>query len=57
MPYAAIETDGGYVVINIENGRIMAKHTTKNKAEAQIRLLESIEGKSRGPPVHYRTHK
>ena len=54
MPYAAIDAGGYYVVINIENGRIMAKHTTKNKAEAQIRLLESIEGKSRGLSVHHR---
>ena len=43
MPYAAIDTGEYYVVINIENGRIMAKHTTKNKAEAQIRLLEAID--------------
>jgi hypothetical protein len=52
MPYAAIETDGGYVVINIENGRIMAKHTTKNKAEAQIRLLESIDPHKRLARTH-----
>ena len=55
MSYAAIDTGEYYVVINIENGRIMAKHTTKNKAEAQIRLLEAID--PRKMSAHYRTHK
>ena len=48
-----IETDNGYVVINVITGHIFAKHTSKKKAEAQIRLLESIEGRGLGPLVRF----
>jgi hypothetical protein len=46
MPYAILKTGKGYSVINKDTGRVFAKHTTKQKAEAQVRLLHSKEKKS-----------
>ncbi len=46
MPYAITEHDGGYQVANTDTGEIHAKHTTRAKAEAQVRLLRGIEHKS-----------
>lgn len=46
MPYAVLKTGkGSYSVINKNTGHIFAKHTTKQKAEAQVRLLHSKEKK------------
>lgn len=43
MPFKIIRNkDGSFKVKNKETGRIAAKKTTKTKAEAQIRLLNSI---------------
>ena len=43
MPYALIKhEDGSYAVKNKATGQLMSKHTTKQKAEAQLRLLQSI---------------
>ena len=44
MPYAirALPT-GQYEVVNRESRQVKAKHTTKAKAEAQVRLLNAIE--------------
>jgi len=44
MPYAirALPT-GHYEVINRESRQVKAKHTTKAKAEAQVRLLNAID--------------
>lgn len=39
MPYSIIKVKGGYQVKNKETGHVMAKHTTKEKAEAQIRAI------------------
>jgi hypothetical protein len=45
MPYEAIKLPGSvfYKVRNIKSGDILAKKTTKTKAEKQLRLLRAIE--------------
>ncbi len=45
MPYVIRKIRGRdlYTVKNKETGRIISKHTTLNKAKAQIRLLNSIK--------------
>jgi len=49
MPYAIRKNkDGSYRVFNKKSGEIMAKGTTKEKAEAQVRfldLLKNLKGK------------
>jgi hypothetical protein len=46
MPYKIIKLKlGRFKVVNKKNGRVHAYHTTKKKAEAQLRLLNSIEKK------------
>ena len=46
MPYVIIkELDGTYKVMNADTKRILAKHTTKDKAEKQIKLLHTVENK------------
>jgi hypothetical protein len=43
MPYAIRKNpDGSFRVINKKSGEIMAKHTTKEKAQSQIRFLEML---------------
>jgi len=34
-----------YKVMNKQTGQVLAKHTTKEKAEAQVRLLMARENK------------
>jgi hypothetical protein len=44
MPYALIRnSDGSYAVKNKETGAYKAKHSTKESAKAQIRLLMMID--------------
>jgi hypothetical protein len=44
MPYGLVHNpDKTYSVINTETRVIKAKHTTKEKAKAQVRLLQAIE--------------
>jgi hypothetical protein len=43
MPYAVVPHSGAFAVVNTETGRVHAKHTTKEKAVAQMRLLYGIE--------------
>ena len=44
MPYAIRHlADGGYRVVNTVSGRVHAKHTTKRRAQAQVRLLNARE--------------
>ena len=43
MPYAILPSDGGFKVVNTSNGAVHAKHTTRAKAEAQVRLLRGVE--------------
>jgi hypothetical protein len=46
MPYLIrLVSKNKYAVINKQTGKIHAKHTTKANAEAQVRLLESLERK------------
>lgn len=42
MPYEKKKVDG-YQVRNKDTGKVHAKHTTKAKAEAQIRLMHGVE--------------
>jgi hypothetical protein len=44
MPYDVRSAgDGKFEVVNSHTGKVKAKHTTKEKAEAQVRLLHMIE--------------
>ena len=45
MPYALVKTPKGFGVKNTETGRFNSHNTTKAKAEAQLRLLESLKEK------------
>ena len=48
MPYALIGlADGSYAVKNRVTGQLMSKHTTKQKAEAQLRLLYMLMRKEK----------
>jgi len=48
MPFKIIRNkDGSFKVKNVESGRIAAAHTTKPKAEAQVRLLNYLRGKEK----------
>jgi len=43
MPFAMRKLPTGhYEVVNTESGKVKAKHTTKAKAQAQLRLLNAI---------------
>lgn len=45
MPYALLKhKDDSYSVINSATGKVHSKHTTHEKALAQMRLLYGIEG-------------
>lgn len=43
MPYAIRKVVGGYAVVNTRTGKRHSKHTSKAKAEAQVRLLRGVE--------------
>jgi hypothetical protein len=46
MPYKILKNaDNSYKLINSDTGRVHAKHTTLEKAQAQMRLLYLITGK------------
>ena len=48
MPYKIIKkSNGKYEVLNIDKNELKAKNTTLKKAQAQIRLLEYIDGKKK----------
>jgi hypothetical protein len=42
LPYSVKETNGNYQVIDRETGKVYSRHTTKEKAERQRRLLEGL---------------
>ena len=42
MPYTVKKTSDGYQVVDRETGKVYSRHTTKDKAEAQRRLLEGV---------------
>lgn len=43
MPYKINQVMGGFEVVNAQTGEIHAKHTTKAKAQRQVRLLNATE--------------
>ena len=43
MPYAVRKTPKGFQVVNTETGELKAKHSSRDKAQAQVRLLRGIE--------------
>jgi hypothetical protein len=43
MPYKIEQEGSEYRVVNADTGKVHAKHTDKEKAEAQVRLLHAIE--------------
>lgn len=43
MPYRIEKAESGYRVVNSLTGRVHARHTTKRRAEAQVRLLKAKE--------------
>lgn len=42
MPYKVQQVMGGFEVVNTRTGRVHAKHTTRVKAERQVRLLNAV---------------
>jgi hypothetical protein len=42
LPYSVTKSDGGYQVVDRETGKVYSRHTTKEKAERQRRLLEGV---------------
>lgn len=47
MPYRIKKKPNGRYRVLAVDGTVMAKNTTKKKAEAQIRLLNYIHGKKK----------
>lgn len=43
MPYSVVKTEHGYGVKNMDTGHMKSHDTSKEKAMAQMRLLEGIE--------------
>jgi phage gp16-like protein len=42
LPYSVRKRDGGYQVVDRETGKVYSRHSTKENAERQRRLLEGI---------------
>ena len=42
LPYSVRRRDGTYQVVDRETGKVYSRHTTKENAERQRRLLEGI---------------
>lgn len=43
MPYSILPHNGGFKVVNTATGEVHAKHTTRPRAEAQVKLLRGLE--------------
>lgn len=43
MPYAVRQRDSKFVVINKNTGKVKGTHTSRAKAESQVRLLYHVE--------------
>ena len=43
MPYAIRKVKDGYKVVNTATGKVHAKHTSRARADAQLRLLRGVE--------------
>jgi hypothetical protein len=49
MPYQKIRHgDGSYSVVNRDNGKVHAEHTSEDKADAQLRILRAYDA---GHPI------
>jgi hypothetical protein len=46
MPYTIRKLKTCYEVVNTKTGRILARCTTKEKAEAQLRILRNLKNKT-----------
>jgi phage gp16-like protein len=42
LPYSVRKIDGAYQVVDRETGKVYSRHTTKENAERQRRLLEGV---------------
>jgi hypothetical protein len=42
LPYSVQKTNGDYQVVDRETGKVYSRHTTKENAERQRRLLEGV---------------
>jgi hypothetical protein len=42
LPYSVRKTNGAYQVVDRETGKVYSRHTTKDRAERQRRLLEGV---------------
>jgi hypothetical protein len=42
LPYIVTKTNGAYQVVDRETGKVYSRHSTKENAERQRRLLEGI---------------
>jgi hypothetical protein len=42
LPYSVRKTNGDYQVVDRETGQVFSRHTTKERAERQRRLLEGV---------------
>ena len=42
LPYSVTKTNGTYQVVDRETGKVYSRHTTKENAERQRRLLEGV---------------
>jgi hypothetical protein len=47
MPFAIYKSPMGYGVKNTETGKVHSSNTTKEKAQAQMRLLYGLKPKGR----------
>jgi len=43
VPYKISRTIGGFRVVNTTTGKVHAEHTSRAKAQAQVRLLNAVE--------------
>ena len=43
MPYTIVKKNKKWYVYNKESGKLKGKHTSRLKAEAQVRLLYGVE--------------
>lgn len=51
MPYEVKPDGDGFAVVNTATGEKKAHHNTKEKADAQVRLLHAIEHDPRWQPT------
>ena len=47
MPWRVQKKNGGFVVVKKDNGKIVGTHSSKRKAEAQVRALYAGESKKK----------